>query len=139
MVFKVYDGEKSNIRQPNENKERYLIVCYALHAKEEPNSWVIDSEYSNHMSSDRKKFINLEENNCGSIKFDGVESPQVCDKGTISIHGNIKIEDVLYVKGLRHNLLSVGQMCSKGNRLTFDDKFCEIRKGNSRRVVAKGT
>lgn len=73
------------------------------------------------------------------MKFGGVESTQFYGKGTIFIDGKINIEDVLYVKDFRHNLLNVSQMCSKGYKIIFDDKGCEIRKGNSRRVIAKGT
>lgn len=43
----------------DENSERYLIAYNSLHATDEPNAWVIDSRCSNHMTSDRRKLINL--------------------------------------------------------------------------------
>lgn len=91
----------------SENSDRSLIVWTSLHAKEEPNAWVIDSGFSNHMNGDRRKLINLEKWNGGSVKFGGEEATQVFGKETITIDGKDKTKDVLYVKGLRYNLLSV--------------------------------
>jgi hypothetical protein len=34
----------------------------------------------------------------------------------------------LYVEGLKHNILSVIQMCDQGYNLTFHSKGCDIRK-----------
>lgn len=59
-------------------------------------------------------------------------------KGTIIVDGKHKIEDVIFVKGLRHNLLNVSQMCRKRYH-TFQEKGCEIKKGILGRLIAKGT
>jgi hypothetical protein len=50
-------------------------------------------------------------------------------KGTISIdNGKTKTHNVLYVEVLKHNLISVSQMCDQGYNLTFHSKGFEIRK-----------
>jgi hypothetical protein len=36
---------------------------------------------------------------------------------------------------MKHNLLSVSQMCDQGHKLTFDSEKCEIRKEGSRKLV----
>ena len=36
------------------------------------------------------------------------------------------IEDVVLVDGLKHNLLSIGQLCDKGLRVIFDDSTCDV-------------
>lgn len=59
---------------------------------------MIDNGCSSHMTGDRRKFINLEEKNGGSVEFGGLESTQICDKGTISIDGKIKIENVCILR-----------------------------------------
>ena len=56
-------------------------------------------------------------------------------KGKFSFDGKNSIYDVYYVKGLRHNLLSVAKMCSKGYKIVFQDNNCEIRKGSRTMVV----
>jgi transposase InsO family protein len=37
---------------------------------------------------------------------------------------------------MKHNLLSVGQMCDQGHKVTFDSQKCEIRKEGSGKLVA---
>lgn len=82
----------------------------ALQAKVEAKAWIIDFRCLNHMAGDKGNFIDFEKYDGGSVKFVGEEVAPICGKGTISIDGKHKIDDVYYVKGLRHNLLSVNQM-----------------------------
>jgi hypothetical protein len=37
---------------------------------------------------------------------------------------------------MKHNILSVSQMCDQGHKVTFDSQKCEIRKEDSRKLVA---
>jgi hypothetical protein len=37
---------------------------------------------------------------------------------------------------MKHNLLSVSQMCDQGHKVTFDSQKCEIRKEGSGKLVA---
>jgi hypothetical protein len=41
----------------------------------------------------------------------------------------------LYVKGLKHNILNVSEMCDQCYNLTFHSKGCEIRKAGLGRLV----
>ena len=60
-------------------------------------------------------------------------------KGKIIGIGNIKIgsfpliENVVLVKGLKHNLLSISQFCDKSLRVIFYDSTCDVvdKKNNS--------
>ena len=36
---------------------------------------------------------------------------------------------------MKHNLLSVSQMCDQGQKVTFDSQKCEIRKEGSGKLV----
>ena len=52
-------------------------------------------------------------------------------KGKIIGIGNIKIgfplfENVVLVKSLKYNLLSISQLCDKGFKVIFDDSTCDI-------------
>jgi hypothetical protein len=37
---------------------------------------------------------------------------------------------------MKHNLLSVSQMCDQGHKVTFDSQKCEIRKEGSWKLIA---
>jgi hypothetical protein len=53
-------------------------------------------------------------------------------------NGKGKSQDVLLVDGLKHNFLSVSQMCDRGCEVVFTSKDCKINYVNSGQVVAKG-
>ena len=48
------------------------------------------------------------------------------------------IHDVLYVEGLKHNLLSISQLCDKGYQVIFKTNSCEICLPNTKEVMLIG-
>ena len=80
----------------------------AFRAQNKYVPWILDSGCSSHMTCDRQKFENLQKYEGGSMKFDNNDGAKIIGKGSIKIsEGKIKSEEVLYVDGLKHNLLSV--------------------------------
>ena len=59
-------------------------------------------------------------------------------KGIVALKGNEKSHNVLYVQGLKHHLLSVGQMCDVDYNVTYYAKDCEIKKNGSRNIIGMG-
>jgi hypothetical protein len=89
------------------------------------------------MTGDRDKFLTLQEERNGSVSFGNDHSSKIIGKGTIRIRNkNEKAENVLLVEDMKHNILSVSQMCDQGHKVTFDSQKCEIRKEGSRKLVA---
>ena len=44
----------------------------------------------------------------------------------------------MYVDGLKHNLLSMSQMCDQGNEVIFSSKECVVRELDTRKTIIKG-
>ena len=81
------------------------------------------------MTDDRIKFLTLQNERDGSVSFGNDDSSKIIGKGTVRIgNKNEKVENVLLVEYMKHNLLSVIQMCDQGHKVTFDSQKCEIRK-----------
>ncbi|KAL8134777.1 hypothetical protein AgCh_009696 [Apium graveolens] len=57
--------------------------------------------------------------------------------GNINL-GNVIIEKVALVSGLKHNLLSVSQICDKGYHVDFFEDHCEVVSKSTSKVVLKG-
>lgn len=51
----------------------------------------------------------------------------------------ITISGILFVKGLKHNLLSIIQLCDKGYSITFDPLNCIIEYKNDKEKFFKGS
>ena len=59
-------------------------------------------------------------------------------KRTVALKGKAKAQNVLYVQGLKHDLLSVGQICDADHNVVFYAHGCEIRRNGSKRVAGRG-
>ena len=91
--------------------------------------WYLDSDCSRHMIGDRSLFKVFESKKCGNVTFGDGSKSQIKGKGIICLLELPDIANVLYVEGLRVNLLSISQICdqdfmvlfSKGKFLVMDE------------------
>ena len=51
--------------------------------------------------------------------------------------GKILCDNVLYVDGLKHNLLSVSQLCKDGHNVIFSNKGCVIKNIETDKQIEK--
>jgi hypothetical protein len=111
----------------------------ALSAQNKRNPWYIDSGCSKHMTGDRSKFITISDNKSGNVTFGNDAPGKVKGKRIVSLsNGKKKAQDVLLVENLKHNLLSVSQVCDRGCEVVFTSKDCKIKSVDSGKLVAKG-
>lgn len=48
------------------------------------------------------------------------------------------LNDVFLVEGLKHNLLSIGPLCDKGNKVVCDSKSCKVVNEKTNKVILTG-
>ena len=90
-----------------------------------------------HMTGHKNRFVTLKKEKDGSVSFGNDNPTKIIGKGIIKLGSKYAMaENVLLVKNMKHNLLSVSQMCEQGHTLLFDSKKCEIRKEGSSKLVA---
>jgi hypothetical protein len=90
------------------------------------------------MTRDKSKFLLLKENKSGSVTFGNDASGKIIGKCLVSLSSERrKDQDVLFFDGLKHNLLSVSQICDKGCEVTFTAKNCKIKTINTGELIAK--
>ena len=93
-----------------DGQECLLHACLFVHtALKVFNSclWYLDSGYSRQMTGDKSLFKNLKEKEDGFVTFGGGSHSQVLGKGTVDIPRLPLLTVVLYIKGLKVNLLSI--------------------------------
>jgi hypothetical protein len=89
------------------------------------------------MTGDKDMFLTLRKERDRPISFENDDSTKTIEKNTIKIgNKNTKAENVLLVEDMKHNLLSVNQMCDQGHKVTFDSQNCEIRKEGAGKYIA---
>jgi hypothetical protein len=83
------------------------------------------------MTCDEDRFLTLRKEIDGSTSFGNDDSTRIIIKGT-TIIGNkdTKEENVLVVEDMKHNLISVSQMCDQGHKLMFYSQKNELTCNN---------
>jgi len=62
----------------------------------------------------------------GTITFGDDSKGNIIGIGNIKIGSSPLIENVILVDGLKHNLLSISQLCDRGFKVISDDSSCNI-------------
>lgn len=76
---------------------------------------IYDNGCSIHIVGDKCKFLTLKKVSEGTVKYGVNDIANIKGKGIVSLNNRkTKTENVLYDEGLKHNLLSVSQMCYQG-------------------------
>ena len=86
--------------------------------------WFVDIGCPRHMTREKTNFLSLAATQGGSIAFGNGKSSLIVGIGKIGESLSHSIEDVYLVDGLKHNLLSVSQLCDKDNLVVFTSNRC---------------
>jgi len=91
------------------------------------------------MTGDQKNFISISIEKDGNVTFGDNGSAKIVRKGIVSlINGNLgKAQNSLYVEWLKHNILSVSQVCDQGHDIMFHSKYCEMRISSLGKLVGR--
>ena len=111
----------------------------ALYAEGQENQWYIDSGCSKRMTGNKEKlqsYTALEREN--KVSFGNDTPAFIKGKGSAHLKKKVKAGNFMYVDGLKHNLLSVSQMCDQGTEVIFCSNGCSVRDLDTGETVIKG-
>ena len=117
------------------------IECNTI--QESPSDiWYLYLGCNNHMAGNVNLFSSLDNSVQIDVTFGNNVQVTVLGKGIVGIltqQGESKfIPDVYHVKGLKHNLMSIGQLIQKGYRVYIWDNHCVIKdKCPRKQMIAK--
>ena len=98
--------------------------------------WYLDSGCSRQMTRDRSLFKVFESKKGGNVTFGDGSKSQIKGKGTISLLGLPAITNVLYVEGLRVNLLSISQICDQDFMVLFLKRKCFVLNESVKKLIS---
>ena len=91
------------------------------------------------MTRDRSKFVTFDEKKSGNVTFGNDKAGKIKGKGSVSLNnGRGKAQYVVFVDGMKSNLLSINQMCDKGFEVLFRAQDCEVRSSTTGKTLIKG-
>ncbi|KAI5323581.1 hypothetical protein L3X38_032653 [Prunus dulcis] len=101
----------------------------AISKKSANEEWYVDSGCSNHMTGNNKLLIDINIDVTGKVQIPTGELLSITGMGTLVLNtstGTKYIREVMYLPGLKENMLSVGQMDEHGYYLVFGSSMCSI-------------
>ncbi|XP_062208265.1 uncharacterized protein LOC133909721 [Phragmites australis] len=103
--------------------------------------WYLDNGASNHMTGDRLKFYELDEDVTGNVKFGDGSRVKIMGKGSILFackNGEQwLLHEVYYIPSLCSNLVSLGQLAETGHRVVMDGNELEVFQKDPFRLIMK--
>jgi len=88
--------------------------------------WYVDIGCSRHVTGEKFNFLSLTAARGGSVALGNDKSGTIVGIGKIGESLSHSIDGVYLVDGLRHNLLSVSQLCDKENLVLFTSNRCLV-------------
>ncbi|KAL8120799.1 hypothetical protein AgCh_017833 [Apium graveolens] len=101
------------------------------------NILVLDSGCSGHMTGNKALLSDFVEKAGPSISYGDGNIGKTLGYGNINL-GIVIIKEVALVSGLKHNLLSISQICDRGYHVDFFEEHCEVVSKSKFKVVLKG-
>ena len=98
--------------------------------------WYLDSGCTRHMTGDWSLFKVFESKKGGNVTFDDGSKSQIKGKEIISLPGLPDIANVLYVEGLRVNLLSISQICDQDFMVLFSKGKCLVMDKFGKKLIS---
>ena len=94
------------------------ITWKCVQGNKKKNLWYVNSGCSKHMPGDSSLLTQLVEKAGPGITFGDDNKGYTMGYGLISKQ-NVIIDEVALLSGLKHNLLSISQLCDKGFKVNF--------------------
>ena len=92
----------------------------ALTAHNSISHWCVNSGCSRNMIGSKNTFLSLQEKE-GTVTFGIDNSSKIIGKGTVSLERKDALAmNAILIENVKHNLLSVSQMCDQGHILIFN-------------------
>ncbi|RDX89697.1 hypothetical protein CR513_28542, partial [Mucuna pruriens] len=109
------------------NPKGPMKIWMCLTARRKPLSWYLDRGCSCHTIREKYMFQDLRSKKVGWVTFEGNQKIKIVGVGRIGKHPFSFIDNVLFVKGLKPNLLSISQLHDNRYDVSFNKGECIVR------------
>ncbi|XP_019425045.1 PREDICTED: uncharacterized protein LOC109333918 [Lupinus angustifolius] len=132
-------NEKEAYTVQEELEEEPLTLMVTNSAEHSYESWYLDSGCSNHMTSHKEWLADFDPNKKNNVKLADDSTLKVDETEDVVIlrknGSSALISDVLFIPGLKYNLLSIGQLVQKGFTAIMKNGRCELFDAEKRLIL----
>ncbi|XP_019164471.1 PREDICTED: uncharacterized protein LOC109160643 [Ipomoea nil] len=116
------------------------VICYptiVLPASMTATRWYFDNGCSRHMTGNVKCLMSIHPSS-GSVTYGDGQKGKIVGNGTLNVPGLPHLDEVLLVRGLKANLISISQLCDQNWNVCFNRDCCRV-SDKADQVVMEGT
>ncbi|XP_062106271.1 uncharacterized protein LOC133817703 [Humulus lupulus] len=119
--------DKTSKRDGRSKKSRNVaLVAHTSLAAFKDDLCYFDSSCSRYMTGNKEILMNFKETREGLVTFGDGNKGHILGKGELEIAGVSPLSEVLYVKGLKANLISISQLCDADYTVSFNKTRCLV-------------
>ncbi|CAN1316600.1 Retrovirus-related Pol polyprotein from transposon TNT 1-94 [Linum perenne] len=90
------------------------------------------------MTGDKRLFTSLKLKLGGKVTFGDNKKGWILGQGSVGLAPNPVFNNVLLVQNLKHNLLSISQLCGTSNKVIFEPSCCKIVRASDNKLLFSG-
>ncbi|XP_062114498.1 uncharacterized protein LOC133825594 [Humulus lupulus] len=119
-----------------EDKVIFVLVAHTSLSAFKDDQWYFDSGCSKHMIGNKQLLNNYKEGTEGLVTFGDGNKGAILGRGDLVLKNLPVVKDVLYVKGLKANLLSISQLCDDHYTVNFSKSTCLVKSTDGCSVLS---
>ncbi|XP_062075335.1 uncharacterized protein LOC133779378 [Humulus lupulus] len=109
-----------------EEKGVSVLVAHTSLFAFKDDQWYFDSGCSKHMTGNKQLLNNYKEGTEGMVTFGDGNKGAILGRGDLVLKNLPMVKDVLFVKGLKANFLSISQLCDDHYTVSFSKSTCLV-------------
>ncbi|XP_070003450.1 uncharacterized protein [Nicotiana sylvestris] len=98
----------------------------------------MDSGCSKHMTGRKNRFLSLEDLKGGNVSFGNGKKGEIIGVENVGKTNSHSIKNVYLIDGLKYSLISVSQLCDRGNLVAFTSSKCFVINLTTDKIVLPG-
>ncbi|XP_062088790.1 uncharacterized protein LOC133795353 [Humulus lupulus] len=122
----IFPDKTSKRDERFKSNRNVALVAHTSLAAFKDDMWYFDSGCSRHMTGNKEILMNFKDISEGLVTFGDGNKGQILGKGELQIPGVSPLSEVLYVKGLKANLISISQLCDADYTVSFSKTCCLV-------------
>lgn len=135
--FNVPTQPSKEWKPKGENKEVTAQIAHIALRASSRDCWYFDSGCSRHMTGVDNYFEEVKSYATSYVTFGGGAKGEIVGIGKLVKEGLHRLDNVLLVKGLTANLISISQLCDQGMKVNFTQSECRVT-GEDGNVLMRG-
>ncbi|MCH79439.1 gag-protease polyprotein [Trifolium medium] len=108
------------------SRGEFALIAHTSLGASSSEDWYFDSGCSKHMTGVGEYLKNVKPHSTSYVTFGDEAKGQILGSGCLVNNGLPKLDNVLLVRGLKANLISISQLCDQGMEVNFNKGECLV-------------